>query len=74
MVGEELNSVGYSHYKREEPKSSFIQLSKQNGIFRTNCIDCIDRTNIIQALLARTVLASVLRTEPNQPIVKENPI
>lgn len=23
-------------------------ISKQNGIFRVNCIDCLDRTNIVQ--------------------------
>ncbi|OMJ73360.1 hypothetical protein SteCoe_27949 [Stentor coeruleus] len=28
----------------------------QTGIFRTNCIDCLDRTNVVQNTLARAVL------------------
>lgn len=27
-------------------------IQKQNGVFRTNCIDCLDRTNLMQAKLA----------------------
>lgn len=23
-------------------------ISKQNGVFRVNCIDCLDRTNVVQ--------------------------
>ncbi|CAG8671350.1 3024_t:CDS:10, partial [Racocetra persica] len=29
---------------------------KQVGIFRTNCMDCLDRTNVVQSALAREVL------------------
>ncbi|CAG8630005.1 15229_t:CDS:10, partial [Acaulospora morrowiae] len=29
---------------------------KQEGIFRTNCMDCLDRTNVVQSALAREVL------------------
>ncbi|CAG0884671.1 unnamed protein product [Darwinula stevensoni] len=28
----------------------------QNGIFRVNCMDCLDRTNVVQAAIAKTVL------------------
>ena len=28
----------------------------QRGIFRTNCIDCLDRTNVVQSLLAKRML------------------
>ena len=31
-----------------------IQL--QDGVFRVNCIDCLDRTNIVQTAIARTVM------------------
>ncbi|CAF0761684.1 unnamed protein product [Brachionus calyciflorus] len=31
-------------------------LSNQRGIFRTNCIDCLDRTNVVQGLLAKRML------------------
>ncbi|PKK80867.1 hypothetical protein RhiirC2_723362 [Rhizophagus irregularis] len=29
---------------------------QQTGIFRTNCMDCLDRTNVVQSALAREVL------------------
>lgn len=28
-------------------------VSDQKGVFRTNCIDCLDRTNIVQTLISR---------------------
>ncbi|KAL1923662.1 uncharacterized protein VTP21DRAFT_8642 [Calcarisporiella thermophila] len=30
--------------------------AEQTGVFRTNCMDCLDRTNVVQSALARTVL------------------
>ncbi|CAN0284612.1 unnamed protein product [Discosporangium mesarthrocarpum] len=34
-------------------------LSMQQGVVRTNCMDCLDRTNVVQSLLARrSMLAS----------------
>ncbi|UYV81438.1 INPP5F [Cordylochernes scorpioides] len=29
---------------------------EQNGVFRVNCIDCLDRTNIVQTALAKAVM------------------
>ena len=31
-------------------------LSVQNGVFRTNCIDCLERTNVVQSMLAHRIL------------------
>lgn len=28
----------------------------QKGVFRTNCMDCLDRTNVVQSVLARQLL------------------
>lgn len=36
-------------------------LSLQQGVFRTNCIDCLDRTNVVQSLLARRNLTLMLQ-------------
>ncbi|KAJ3298899.1 inositol polyphosphate 5-phosphatase [Borealophlyctis nickersoniae] len=33
----------------------------QNGILRTNCLDCLDRTNVVQTRLARHILEMQLR-------------
>jgi len=35
----------------------------QEGTFRSNCMDCLDRTNVIQSLLARRSLQSQLQVE-----------
>lgn len=31
-------------------------LSRQRGVYRVNCIDCLDRTNVVQSAFARYVL------------------
>lgn len=35
--------------------------TRQGGVFRTNCIDCLDRTNVVQGLLGRKHLEHVLQ-------------
>lgn len=30
-------------------------ICRQNGIFRVNCIDCLDRTNVVQVSLRKTI-------------------
>ncbi|KAG8442678.1 hypothetical protein GDO86_011464 [Hymenochirus boettgeri] len=36
-------------------------VTQQDGIFRSNCMDCLDRTNVIQSLLARRSLQAQLQ-------------
>ncbi|XP_041933619.1 phosphatidylinositol-3-phosphatase SAC1-A isoform X2 [Alosa sapidissima] len=36
-------------------------VSQQSGMFRSNCMDCLDRTNVIQSLLARRSLQNQLQ-------------
>ncbi|XP_055328680.1 phosphatidylinositide phosphatase SAC2-like isoform X2 [Paramacrobiotus metropolitanus] len=36
-------------------------MCQQRSVFRVNCVDCLDRTNVIQASLARFVLETQLR-------------
>ncbi|KAI0375801.1 inositol polyphosphate phosphatase [Pilatotrama ljubarskyi] len=35
-------------------------ITEQKGIFRTNCLDCLDRTNFVQDILSRTALEQYL--------------
>lgn len=37
-----------------------VLVSIQSGVFRTNCIDCLDRTNVVQSMLARVALSDAL--------------
>jgi len=34
-------------------------IDQQGGVFRTNCIDCLDRTNVVQSLFARKHLQAL---------------
>lgn len=47
-------------------------LSKQTGAFRVNCMDCLDRTNVVQSALARAAFGSILRKlgllNPDEPL------
>lgn len=36
-------------------------VAQQKGVFRSNCMDCLDRTNVIQSLLARRSLQTQLQ-------------
>ncbi|KAJ3993489.1 SacI homology domain-containing protein, partial [Lentinula boryana] len=40
--------------------SSNDLITSQRGIFRTNCLDCLDRTNFVQDILSRTTLEQYL--------------
>ncbi|KAG5648880.1 hypothetical protein DXG03_000229 [Asterophora parasitica] len=35
-------------------------ITDQKGVFRTNCLDCLDRTNFVQDILSRTTLEQYL--------------
>ncbi|ROT62709.1 phosphatidylinositol-3-phosphatase SAC1 [Penaeus vannamei] len=50
----DLDSMGYFLFR------DGVVLLEQEGVFRTNCIDCLDRTNVVQSMLARKQLQSVL--------------
>lgn len=36
-------------------------IRKQSGVIRTNCIDCLDRTNLVQSFIARRMLIQQLK-------------
>lgn len=54
---EELNSFGYF----EGDISNGKVIKTQTGIIRTNCMDCLDRTNVVQSVLARRALLQQLK-------------
>jgi hypothetical protein len=57
----EMNQHGWFTGRLEHPQGehllSFTQVSqKQEGVIRTNCIDCLDRTNLVQGYFGRRIL------------------
>jgi len=60
-------------YEDETPinKGFFVKsLKTQTGAFRTNCIDCLDRTNVIQTVISRITLHLILK---DLDLSNENP-
>lgn len=45
-----VEDFGFSVYTSE------AQPVVQSGVFRVNCVDCLDRTNVVQSMIARAVL------------------
>ncbi|CAM9604823.1 unnamed protein product, partial [Hapterophycus canaliculatus] len=48
IVDREFGEQGFYH---AGPEGELLSL--QDGVVRTNCMDCLDRTNVVQSLLAR---------------------
>ena len=49
-------------------------MTMQDGVFRTNCIDCLDRTNVLQSMLAQRALATALRDASFTPTGAKNEV
>ena len=52
-----LNSIGWTAFNLSD-ESTAIRVQK--GMVRTNCIDNLDRTNVIQSIIARFIMLYVL--------------
>ncbi|OBU00667.1 hypothetical protein VE01_01341 [Pseudogymnoascus verrucosus] len=52
-----LEKFGYTISREGNAKT------RQSGVLRTNCMDCLDRTNIVQSAVARQVLEQQLKAE-----------
>ncbi|OWF37982.1 phosphatidylinositide phosphatase SAC1-like [Mizuhopecten yessoensis] len=54
-LSEDINRFGYYMVGNDGVASAY-----QKGVFRTNCIDCLDRTNVVQGMIAKVVLQQQL--------------
>ncbi|KAK7228548.1 hypothetical protein V2G26_000718 [Clonostachys chloroleuca] len=41
-------------------KSRMVVILQQEGVFRTNCLDCLDRTNLIQSIISQMAVEAFL--------------
>ena len=64
-ITEELKRDGFFYLNKQTNKATL-----QTGIVRTNCIDCLDRTNVVQSTIAKHLLVKQLNVFENQ----ENPL
>ncbi|CAG8526438.1 9177_t:CDS:10, partial [Acaulospora colombiana] len=58
LIEEDLIQQGY-YYSEELNGLNILRL--QTSVVRTNCMDCLDRTNVVQSTLAKWMLTQQLR-------------
>jgi len=51
-ISKELEAVHWTELNTEK---------NQNGVIRTNCVDCLDRTNVVQSAIARIILEKQIK-------------
>ncbi|CAJ0594973.1 unnamed protein product [Cylicocyclus nassatus] len=59
QLRQEITQFGFFAASDVLAEADFTQ-RYQTGFFRTNCMDCLDRTNVVQALIARESLTDQL--------------
>lgn len=65
MESSDAGVPGRSHgdreaYEAEKKRGVGSVILQQEGIFRTNCLDCLDRTNLVQGILSRMAIEAFL--------------
>uniref|UniRef100_A0A1I7Z0G1 Phosphatidylinositol-3-phosphatase SAC1 n=1 Tax=Steinernema glaseri TaxID=37863 RepID=A0A1I7Z0G1_9BILA len=56
QLSHEINTFGFFLSSLNNPEQNRVQ----TGYFRTNCMDCLDRTNVVQAMIAKESLLQQL--------------
>jgi len=67
----ENSAEGFAYYLSEEiedvsddtldhPHRRTVVVLQQEGVFRTNCLDCLDRTNLIQTIISQMAIEAFL--------------
>lgn len=64
-ITHEMDNYGYFYIESSKEKETIAEKTErpikrniQKGIFRTNCMDCLDRTNVVQSVIARQLMLS----------------
>jgi len=62
------SAIAFEYFLSEEAQETVVkdnrrqsvteqnEILRQTGVFRTNCLDCLDRTNLVQTILSQTAL------------------
>lgn len=59
-LAQETDSPGEHANGTPHTDRRYVVVLQQEGVFRTNCLDCLDRTNLIQTLVSQMVFESFL--------------
>ena len=50
---------------KSQKSSPFKVLKSQKIVIRSNCMDCLDRTNIVQSVISKDFIIKILKQENN---------
>ncbi|EGV62076.1 Inositol-1,4,5-trisphosphate 5-phosphatase 1 [Yamadazyma tenuis] len=59
MLNNSLEQFGWFSYDAEQGET----ITRQDGVFRINCLDCLDRTNLIEQVICQNVLEHIMNNE-----------
>ncbi|KAJ0416675.1 SacI homology domain-containing protein [Aspergillus carlsbadensis] len=62
-----LNGFAYFLSESAPSRRGTSVILQQEGVFRTNCLDCLDRTNLVQTIISSMALESFLLQENGVP-------
>lgn len=63
MIKPDLDMGGYFEMEMKDETKKYAQVAvrnSQSAIIRTNCVDCLDRTNVVQSVIARYIVWGIL--------------
>lgn len=66
QIESDMDAQGYLSAVPSDIDNSFHILRYQKGVLRTNCMDCLDRTNVVQSIIARRGLFRQLQQRSSQ--------
>ncbi|KAJ5802239.1 uncharacterized protein N7503_004689 [Penicillium pulvis] len=60
FLSEDSTRSAASLFERDDVPGASSVILQQEGVFRTNCLDCLDRTNLVQTIISSMALESFL--------------
>lgn len=60
FLSEDSTRPAASSLDREDAAGAASIILQQEGVFRTNCLDCLDRTNLVQTIISSMALGAFL--------------
>ncbi|KAK5079656.1 Inositol-1,4,5-trisphosphate 5-phosphatase 1 [Lithohypha guttulata] len=55
VIEDEVETIDHGRPVRKKIMRP-VMVMQQNGVFRTNCLDCLDRTNLVQGIVSQMAL------------------
>ncbi|KAF3987302.1 hypothetical protein FT663_04507 [Candidozyma haemuli var. vulneris] len=59
LLYESLESFGWYDFDIQENEV----VTRQDGVFRVNCLDCLDRTNLVEQVVCQRIMSHILKNQ-----------